>query len=410
MGIGFTQIGDFIACNAFHGVRHGTIRIAEEYVSDLRKPGIHGDIPVHFSHNAEGIKFIIANIPADKLVTLLGGGSGLILGVPDLHDLGRHLRAVCGESVGGICGFTLRLYVQSTCISHGLRRHIVDTERQLLRGFLGEGQGSGAVLVGEDVLCIGIHGNSAGHSREDNFGAGLSGDSNGVDEVVGVSRLFALRSFLFNLQVTADGVGHISSLLGLGLLGLHRGVVHVDGAGGIGVGAGENRLVLAVGPRGHGGGEGVALHSGDIRHEGLFRLLRTEHQLLGGEGMALLAVGVDSTKHHSQLHAGLRFCGFCGLRGGRGLRRIGSSLRALRGIGPGGFPGRTRGIPGLGRGFYSQGLRGGAALRGLGGAGFGGFLPTAPRAAAGQQPSGGVQDAGGQDDGYRHNQGQDTGM
>ena len=364
---------------------------------------------------------VLPALPAGELVAVLLGRGGRVDLASVGHILGVLQFTVHIEVIGGNRGRGV-LNVVGVHALHGAveNLHVV--------GIVSLGTGEGGSVVATAVaqeglvvhdLHIALH---SGDGEGEVLGLLLGGEGHGVLGEGGFHN--AAQVGEGHVDGTLHGaLGQGLGLLGLGLLGLHRGVVHVDGAGGIGVGAGENRLVLAVLPLVHGGFEGVALHSGDIRHEGLFRLLRTEHQLLGGEGMALLAVGVDSTKHHSQLHAGLRFCGFCGLRRGRVLRRIGGSLRALRriggsrralcgiggslrglrGIGPGGFPG-------LGRGFYSQGLRGGAALRGLGRAGFGGFLHTAPPAAAGQQPPGGIQDAGGQDDGNCHNQGQDTGM
>ena len=114
--------------------------------------------------------------------------------------------------------------------------------------------------------------------------------------------------------------------------------------------------------------------------------------------MGLLAVGVGSPQRHRELHAVLRVGRIGGLSGGG--RFPGGCFRGVGG--PGGC------FRGVGR--YGQDFRGGAALRGLGGDGTRGLLSFGLLAAAGQQPPGGIQDAGGQDNGNCHDQGQDTGM
>ena len=403
---------DGIAGDALLGGADHALRVQEEHIVHGLELGII--VPCGGSGDGSGSRgeeaAVLPAHPAGELEAILLGRGGSVDMASVGHILGVlqfpfHIEIVRGNRGRGV------LNIIGIHALHGAveNLHVVGA----VRLGAGEGRGIVAAAVAQEGLVIhdlhiALH---SGDGEGEFLGLLIGGEGHGIVSLAGLELTAQSREVHVHGQgdgALLRGIGGLGGLLGR--ISLYRGVVHVDGPGGVGVGAGENRLVLAVGPRGHGGGEGVALHLGDIGHEGLLRLPGREHQILIGDGVALLAVGVDSTKHHSQLHAGLRFCGFCGLRGSRGLRRIGGSLRALRGIGPGGSPGRTRGIPGLGRGFYSQGLRGGAALRGLGGAGFGGFLPTAPRAAAGQQPSGGVQDAGGQDDGNRHDQGQDTGM
>ena len=390
--------------------------VHEEHVVHKLELGII--VPCGGSGNGSGSRgegaAVLPAHPAGELEAILLGRGGSVDVASVGHILGVlqfpvHIEVVGGNRRRGV------LNIVGIHALHGAveNLHVVGAVR------LGAGEGRGIVaaavaqegLVLQD-LDIALH---SGDGEGEFLGLLIGGEGHGIVSLAGLELTAQSR------EVHVHGQGDSALLRGIGGLGggfgslgglpggirLCRGVVYVDGLGSIGVGAGENLLVLAVGPQGHVDGEGVALHCGDTGHEGLGGLVAGEHQILVGDGMAGFPIGVDSTKHHSQLHAGLRFAGLTGSRGRSGLTGI---------RGPAGIRGRSgpAGIRGRGRiwgGGYGGRFHSGSALRLLGGCRGSGFrgLPGVIAAAC-QQPAGRIQHAGGQHDGDGHDQGQDTGM
>ena len=224
--------------------------------------------------------------PAGELVARLLGGGRSVDSLARLDLLGAHRLVAHHKLVGVDLGRGVH-DIHFVDIRPRFRLHIVDAEGPVLGGLRREGQGSGAVLIGEDVIRVGVHGNGAVHSGQGHIRAGLAGDGDGVDQGVGERHLRTLRGFL--LQVTADGVGHIGRLLlGGSLLGGCGGhgdlpdlflVAHGIGNGGIALGyavdignspasiidpaqSGSSRVIgigpCAAGLRGRGQGDGLA--------------------------------------------------------------------------------------------------------------------------------------------------------
>ena len=408
--------GDYIVGDALPGGADHTSRIHEEHVVHGLELGII--VPCGGSGDGSGSRgeeaAVLPAHPAGELEAILLGRGGSVDVASVGHILGVlqfpvHIEVVGGNRRRGV------LNIVGIHALHGAveNLHVVGAVR------LGAGEGRGIVaaavaqegLVLQD-LDIALH---SGDGEGEFLGLLIGGEGHGIVSLAGLELTAQSR------EVHVHGQGDSALLRGIGGLGggfgslgglpggirLCRGVVYVDGLGSIGVGAGENLLVLAVGPQGHVDGEGVALHCGDTGHEGLGGLVAGEHQILVGDGMAGFPIGVDSTKHHSQLHAGLRFAGLTGSRGRSGLTGI---------RGPAGIRGRSgpAGIRGRGRiwgGGYGGRFHSGSALRLLGGCRGSGFrgLPGVIAAAC-QQPAGRIQHAGGQHDGDGHDQGQDTGM
>ena len=287
---------DLITADALFRGADSSVIIVEEYIVDLLELGRVGILFVADGRKLGGVKLDTITEPAGELIALFLRGGGGVDSLARLDLLGAH-RFVLGGVVRiahvghhediGVDGGDGIHDLQGACFAQGFRRHIVDAEGQLLGGLRGEGQGSGAVIIGEDILRVGVHGNSAVHSGQGHFGAGLAGDGDGVDLGVGERHLRTLRGFL--LQVTADGVGHIGRLLlGGSLLGGCGG--HGDlpdlflaadriGDGGIALGYAEDigngpasiidpaqsgsSRVIGIGPgaaglRGRGQGDGLA--------------------------------------------------------------------------------------------------------------------------------------------------------
>ena len=208
---------DYFVGDALPGGADHASRIQEEHIvhrGEGRGVGIGGAADAGL---CAGDERVTAAEPAGELIALLLGRGGGVDSLARLDLLGAHRPAVNHKLVGVDVGPGLHDR-QVIDLGPGFRLHIVDGEGQFLGGLRGEGQGSGAVIIGEDILRVGVHGNSAVHSGQGHFGAGLAGDGDGVDLGVGERHLRTLRGFL--LQVTADGVGHIGRLLlGGSLLG-----------------------------------------------------------------------------------------------------------------------------------------------------------------------------------------------
>ena len=191
--------------------------IHEVHIVDFLKLSRVGILFVADGRKLGGVKLDTITEPAGELVALLLGRGGGVDSLARLDLLGAHRHTVHHKLVGVDFGRGVH-DIHFADIGPRFRLHIEDAEGMLLGGLRGEGQGSGAVIIGEDILRVGVHGNSAVHSGQGHFGAGLAGDGDGVDLGVGERHLRTLRGFL--LQVTADGVGHIGRLLlGGSLLG-----------------------------------------------------------------------------------------------------------------------------------------------------------------------------------------------
>ena len=315
--------GDLRSADALLGGADHVLRIQEEhivYLCELSSVDIRVAAGDSFL-NAGGEITAVSSFPAGELVALLLGRGRSVDSLARLDLLGAHHSVTILEDIGVDFGRGVH-DIHFADIGPRFRLHIEDAEGMLLGGLRGEGQGSGAVIIGEDILRVGVHGNSAVHSGQGHFGAGLAGDGDGVDLGVGERHLRTLRGFL--LQVTADGVGHIGRLLlGGSLLGGCGGhgdlpdlflAAHGIGNGGIALGYtvdsrnslavlgtanSGGRSVIVAGPgaaglRGRGQGDGLANRYASVIGLPFLRLLSSGVLSLGVLSGGILSRGILS--------------------------------------------------------------------------------------------------------------------
>ena len=377
-----------------------------------------------------------AQVPAVEAVAVLLGSLGGEDGLAVLHLLGADHSAVSGEGIGGdggggrqdligihalgatvvdlhIAGLGGLRACQSTGIGTGavggiiLGVHHIGIAGDLIHG---EGDGLLGLLLSPGVgIDLVLEGQDAAHVGRDHHQGG--GQGGGLGALGGIGGL------------TLGGLGH-RRLGGLGLSGVAGLLPGDDGgvgdldvqAAGLGrTGEGGDplaRLILHHLPAGD--REGIALHIGDDLLDGQSLHALAEGQSTVGQHMAGLAlIGVDSGKHHSQGH--FLSCGrICRIGGIGGIRSTGG-VGNDRGIGDDRGVGGTGGLRGSrgsrcfgGGTAHVQGLSSAAALLATGGSGGLGGLLAGPLTVAGQQPARVIQDAGGQDDRDRHDQGQES--
>ena len=356
---GFCQ-GKFIVSHLLAGLTLGSMAnrsvfIQEEDIAHILKLRTDMDVFVLCHIINCDLCVAVANsgticIPAGKLRVFLCRRGRQAQRIAVRYNLGPRLNGFAVffniiEIIRMVLSAIRDLQIEIIDFRQSFRLHIVDAEGPVLGGLRGEGQGSGAVIIGEDILRVGVHGNRAGNSGQGHFGAGLAGDGDGVDLGVGERHLRTLRGFL--LQVTADGVGHIGRLLlGGSLLGGCGGhgdlpdlflVAHGIGDDGIALGYAEDigngpasiidpaqsgsSRVIGIGPgaaglKGRGQGDGLANRYAAVIGLLFLRLLSSGVLSLGVLSLGVLSGGILSRGILSRgiLSLGLLNCGFLSRR------------------------------------------------------------------------------------------------